>query len=273
MNQATAPDAALDAVPVAAASLATSHWSAFLLLLVVLFWLVGARRRLRRLRRDCQRTFTPLAEQLAQAQALAAQAQQHSSGIAPQARAALQALAPCASALGQASAQMQRHPLRPEVATELDHAWHALHLAWHGYLHHLTHSAEPPTEAANQAATQATTETTTPAPIEAIEPVEPIASATSAAPVVTALPAAIAPLAHTWYHMHTVLLDRIALFNQAVEDYNHAISQRPAAWLARALRMRSGQVLSAIPAHPQPAPAPLLLPAPDTAALAAPPTP
>ncbi len=225
-----------------------------LLLLLLLFWLTGAYRRLRRLQQQAQSSFTPVAQQFEQALALLEQTQQQADKTPLPARPALQALAPSADTLGRALTQLRANPLHAASAAQLDGEWRSLQSAWQAYLRQVVQavqgssSASSTTPSASKPSRYAKKgrKSKKPAATDLIleSDTQQLTTAAPREDVQASLPYQTVQLAQAWYNMHTVLLHHSTPFNQAVEAYNQAIAQKPAAWLAHLLGMAAGQGLS-----------------------------
>ena len=110
----------------------------WLLLALAVFWVVGALKRLKRLRRQGRETFVAvdaqfvqLAELLRSCARMQSLKERVSSVYVQQAH---HALLPCADLLESALQQARQHPLRPEAIAALDGAWQGAQVAWNAYV-------------------------------------------------------------------------------------------------------------------------------------------
>ena len=109
----------------------------WLLLAVLVFWVTGAVKRLKRLRASAKQAFVPVGGQLVQSIELlrnCARVQdlkdKVSGGVVPQTH---HALAPSADLLERALEQAQHQPLKSEAIAALDAAWQGAQVAWQAY--------------------------------------------------------------------------------------------------------------------------------------------
>ncbi|MGN1056534.1 MAG: hypothetical protein ACI4QS_07455 [Comamonas sp.] len=176
----------------------------WLLLAVLVFWVVGAYKRLKRMRQQAKQAFTGVDAQFVQLLALLREvaAGEQASETPENATApahAQRALAPTADLLENALAQARMHPLRPEVIARLDSVWQSLQVAWHAY----AQLAQAPTSTAS-----AGDEST----------------------------------AQRWMQLHTLQEHSLEQFNAAVRTYNQAITAFPSCAIARISGHRHGRV-------------------------------
>ena len=109
----------------------------WLLLAVLVFWVTGVVKRLKRLRASAKQAFVPVGGQLVQSIELlrnCARVQdlkdKVSGGVVPQTH---HALAPSADLLERALEQAQHQPLKSEAIATLDAAWQGAQVAWQAY--------------------------------------------------------------------------------------------------------------------------------------------
>jgi LemA protein len=173
----------------------------WLLLAVGVFWLIGARKRLKRLRQAHKLAFTAVDVQCVQAIELlrsSARVQSLKDKVAGGAIAhSPQAVLLSADALEACVLQARNQPLRPHTTASLQTAWQAMQMAWHAYLQVL---------AADPAHAEQQQEWST-----------------------------------RWQSLLATHDHSTAQFNAAVHDYNRAIAQFPACALARISGLRTAR--------------------------------
>ena len=174
----------------------------WLLLVVLVFWMTGAIKRLKRLRAGAKQAFVPVGTQLAQSVELlrnCARVQnlkdKVSGGVVPQTH---HALAPSADLLESALDHAQRQPLKSEAIAALEAAWQGSQVAWQAYAQMSVASNETPD-------------------------------------------AQIQEWMQRWQHLATVHNHSAAQFNSAVQNYNRAITQFPACMVARISGLKAGR--------------------------------
>lgn len=174
----------------------------WLLLVVLVFWVIGAFKRLKRLRAASKQAFasleaqfTPLVELLrdcARVQALkekvASVSVQH----------AHHALVPSADLLEAALLQAKQQPLRPETIAALDSAWQGAQVAWQAYVQLSKGQSD-------------------------------------------ILEEHVQEWSQRWLQLTTLQSHSTERFNTAVQDYNRAITQFPACVVARLSGLKAGR--------------------------------
>ena len=174
----------------------------WLFLAVLVFWVMGAFKRLKRLRQDSKQAFAAVDTQFMQAidwlrhcahlQTLKEKVE----GI-PIAH-AQHALLPSADLLEAALLQAKQHPLRSEVIAALDSTWQGAQVAWLSYV-----QLSSGQTGINEAQLQ--------------------------------------EWAQHWQQLTTLHRHSITQFNGAVHDYNSAIAQFPACAIARLSGLKPGR--------------------------------
>lgn len=165
----------------------------WLLLLLLVFWVIGAYKRIQRLRAAGKAAFGAVHAQFVLVLELlrssaATDLPDEGERSVPLAH-AQHALLPSAHLLEAALAQASQQPLRPETIAALDSAWQGVQVAWHAYAQLCARSAQP----------------------------------------ANALP----EWQQRWLQLTTLQSHSTEQFNQAVHDYNRAIAQFPACVVAR----------------------------------------
>lgn len=166
----------------------------WLLLLLLVFWVTGAYKRMKRMRTASKMAFGAVEAQFVQLLELlrsTATASLPETGEQPVPLSHAQhALLPCAHLLETALLQAKQHPLRPETIAALDSAWQGVQVAWQAYVQlcalHTSAAADAPPEWEQR-----------------------------------------------WSQLMTVQSHNTEQFNRAVHDYNRAIAQFPACAIAR----------------------------------------
>lgn len=178
----------------------------WLCMAVLVFWVVGAAKRLRRLRAQAKQAFVEVDEHLLQlVQLLRSRAQDVPAECDLQGdlpcnvpvQHARHALLPCAELLHTALLQARQHPLLPEAVAALEGAWQSAQVAWQAYM-------------------QLYGETATQPPVQA--------------------------WGEQWTQLNTLHYRSTERFNTAVQDYNQAIAQFPACAVARCGGLRAGRI-------------------------------
>jgi LemA protein len=105
----------------------------WLLLAVLVFWSIGALKRLKRLRVQGKKAFEPVDAHFTLVLALLRECGPEVTEDPSFLRHARSALLPSADLLDAALQQARQHPLRPEVIASLDSTWQSLQVAWRAY--------------------------------------------------------------------------------------------------------------------------------------------
>lgn len=167
----------------------------WLLLVLLVFWVTGAWKRMKRMRAACKTAFVAVEVQFVQVLELLRSSATASLPETAQGRISLahaqHALLPCSHLLETALLQAKQNPLRPETIAALDSAWQGVQVAWHAY-------------------------------------VQLCASHSSATPSET-----LPEWEQRWLQLMTLQSHSTEQFNRAVHDYNRAIAQFPACAIAR----------------------------------------
>lgn len=175
----------------------------WLMLAVLVFWVVGALKRLKRLRASSKQAFAAVDAQFMQAVDLlrhCARVQDLKERVSSTSvQHAHHALLPCADLLESALQQAKLHPLRPETIAALDSAWQGAQVAWQAYVQ-LASGSAPEQDAHVQEQSQ------------------------------------------RWLQLMTLQVHSTAQFNAAVHDYNRAIAQFPACVVARLSGLKAGRI-------------------------------
>lgn len=174
----------------------------WLTLAVLVFWVIGAFKRLKRLRLASKQAFAAVETQFVQLIEVlrsCARVQVLKERVvgAPMAH-AQHALLPSADLLEAALLQAKQQPIRPETITALDAAWQGAQVAWQAYVH-LSSEHMQEQDAYIQECIQ------------------------------------------QWQQLTTLHDHSTAQFNAAVQDYNHAIAQFPACAVARLSGLKPGR--------------------------------
>lgn len=166
----------------------------WLLLALLVFWMVGAFKRLKRLRLQGKQAFaevdvqfTELIEVLRNCARLQALKERVSSVYVQHAQ---HALLPSADLLERALKQARQHPLRPETIAALDGAWQGAQVAWQAYVQLCDGQSGVLAEHVQE-------------------------------------------WSQRWLQLQTLQSHGTAQFNAAILDYNRAIAQFPACVIAR----------------------------------------
>ena len=174
----------------------------WLLLAVLVFWSLGAFKRLKRLRNHCKNAFAVVDVQFVEVIALlrsCARLQTLKEQVATvYVEHAQHALLPSADLLENALLQAKSNPLRPETIAALDSAWQGAQVAWQAYVKLCAGQSEVHDEH-------------------------------------------IQAWLQCWQQLQTLQTHSTAQFNAAVQDYNLAIAQFPACAIARISGHRSGR--------------------------------
>ena len=186
----------------------------WLLLAVLVFWVTGAVKRLKRLRIGAKQAFMLVGEQLSQSIELlrnCARVQdlkdKVNGGVVPQAH---HALVPSADLLASALEQAQQHPLKSEAIAALEAAWQGAQVTWQAYAQMAMGSADAPD-------------------------------------------AQVQEWGQRWQHLITLHHHGAAQFNAAVQNYNRGIAQFPACVVARISGLKAGRTFqkdAALPMQP-----------------------
>lgn len=174
----------------------------WLMLAVLVFWVIGAFKRLKRLRAGSKQAFVAVEAQFMQAVDLlrhCARVQELKERVASvSVQHAHHALIPSADLLEAALQQAKPHPLRPEVIAALDSAWQGAQVAWQAYVQLASGQAEGPDDHVQEQSLR-------------------------------------------WSQLMTLQTHSTAQFNAAVQDYNRAIAQFPACVVARLSGLKAGR--------------------------------
>lgn len=178
-------------------------WLEWLGLALLVFWCIGAFKRLKRLRAHCKTAFAAVEAQFTQVIELlhnCARMQALKEQVAAvYVQHAQHALLPSADLLEAALQQAKQHPLRAEAIAALDSAWQGAQVAWQAYTQLCAQHSDVHAEH-------------------------------------------IQEWSQRWVQMHTLQSHTTAQFNAAVEDYNRAIAQFPACAIARISGHQSGRI-------------------------------
>lgn len=174
----------------------------WLLLAVLVFWVTGAVKRLKRLRASAKQAFVPVGDQLAQSIELlrnCARVQdlkdKVSGGVVPQTH---HALAPSADLLERALEQAQYQPLKSEAIAALEAAWLGAQVAWQAYVQMSEGVLSVPDEQVQE-------------------------------------------WAQRWQQLVALHQHTATQFNAAVQTYNRGITQFPACVVARISGLKAGR--------------------------------
>lgn len=174
----------------------------WLLLAVLVFWVTGAVKRLKRLRASAKQAFVPVGDQLAQSIELlrnCARVQdlkdKVSGGVVPQTH---HALAPSADLLERALEQAQHQPLKSEAIAALEAAWLGAQVAWQAYAQMSEGVLSVPDEQVQE-------------------------------------------WAQRWQQLVALHQHTATQFNAAVQTYNRGITQFPACVVARISGLKAGR--------------------------------
>ena len=177
-------------------------WLEWLGLALLVFWCIGAFKRLKRLRAHCktscaavQMQFTQVIELLRNCARMQALKEQVAAIYVQHAQ---HALVPSADLLEAALQQAKLHPLRAEAIAALDSAWQGAQVSWQAYAQLCAEESEVHAEH-------------------------------------------IQEWSQRWVQLQTLQSHSTAQFNAAVEDYNRAIAQLPACVIARLSGHQSGR--------------------------------
>lgn len=174
----------------------------WLCLAVTVFWVIGAFKRLQRLRQESKQAFAAVDAQLMQtidwlrSCARLRTLKERVSGV-PIAH-AQHALLPSADLLEGALLQAKQHPLQAETIAALDSTWQSAQVAWLAYMQLSQGQADAHDEQLQEWSLR-------------------------------------------WQQLTTLHLHSTAQFNAAVNDYNHAIAQFPACVIARLSGLKSAR--------------------------------
>ena len=174
----------------------------WLMLAGLVFWVIGAFKRLKRLRTGSKQAFASVETQFMQVVDLlrncarVQELKERVSSVSQQH--AHHALLPSADLLEAALQQAKSHPLRPEVIAALDSAWQGAQAAWQAYVQ-LASGQDDAQDAHVQAQSQ------------------------------------------RWLQLMALQTHSTAQFNGAVQDYNRAIAQFPACVVARLSGLKAGR--------------------------------
>lgn len=175
----------------------------WLLLALFVFWVMGAFKRLKRLRAASKKAFVSVDVQFTQVVELlrnCARVQSLKEKVASISdQHAHHALLPCADLLESALTQARQHPLQPEAIAALDGAWQGAQVAWQAYVQLSCGQAD-------------------------------------------VLDAHVQEWSQRWTHWCTLQRHSTALFNTTVEDYNRAIDVFPACLIARISGLKAGRI-------------------------------
>ena len=174
----------------------------WLLFAMLVFWVTGAVKRLKRLRGAAKQAFQPVGEQLVQlidllrsCARIQALKDKVSGGVVPGAH---HALLPSADLLEKALAQAQQQPLRAETMAALEAAWQGAQVTWQAYAQMALGSVADPD-------------------------------------------AQVQEWVQRWQHLATLHQHNAAQFNSAVNMYNRAIRQFPACVVAKLGGLKAGR--------------------------------
>lgn len=174
----------------------------WLLLAVLVFWVTGVVKRLKRLRASAKQAFVPVGGQLVQSIELlrnCARVQdlkdKVSGGVVPQTH---HALAPSADLLERALEQAQHQPLKSEAIAALDAAWQGAQVAWQAYAQMSECALSAPDEQVQE-------------------------------------------WAQRWQQLVALHQHTATQFNAAVQTYNRGITQFPACVVARISGLKAGR--------------------------------
>lgn len=174
----------------------------WLLLVVLVFWVIGAFKRLKRMRAASKQAFASLEEQFTQLVELlrdCARMQALKEKVASvSVQHAHHALVPSADLLEAALLQAKQHPLRPETIAALDSAWQGAQVAWQAYVQLSKGHSD-------------------------------------------VLEEHVQEWSQRWLQLTTLQSHSTERFNAAVKDYNRAIAQFPACIVARLSGLKAGR--------------------------------
>lgn len=175
----------------------------WLALALLVFWVIGAFKRLKRLRAGSKQAFAAVETQFTQVIELLRNSARVQTLKERVSNFSLQhahlALLPSADLLEAALKQAQQHPLRPEAITALDTSWQGAQVAWLAYVELASAQAE-------------------------------------------GQDAHVQEQAERWQQLMTLQSHSTAQFNAAVQDYNRAIAQFPASMVARLGGLKAGRI-------------------------------
>ena len=173
-----------------------------LLLAVLVFWSIGAFKRIKRLKNHCAQAYEPLHAQFVQivemmrnCARLQTLKEQVAGVFVPHAP---QALLSSADVLEAAAEQPGKRSIRPEYVAALDVAWQSAQVAWQAYVQQCSGKSEMHAEHVQE-------------------------------------------WSQRWQQLHTLQMHSIAQFNAAMTHYNQSIAQVPTCVVARLSGFRPGR--------------------------------
>lgn len=173
-----------------------------LLLAVLVFWCIGAFKRIKRLKNHYTQAFAPVQEQFVQIVEMMRNCarmqllkEQVAGVFVPHAP---QALLSSADVLESAVEQPGKRSIRPESVAALDVAWQSAQVAWQAYVQQCADKSEMHTEHVQE-------------------------------------------WSQRWQQLHTLQMHSLAQFNDAMAHYNQSIAQAPTCVVARLSGYRPGR--------------------------------